>query len=199
MMRRLIDLVLNEYEKLKQERLEKKMDDILSKEPNLVGEVPFGQAPLGQPVPNQNGQNGGNPPGLNGQTVMAERDAYKTPYDRNFISAIKFYIPQHCRTWDKAKKSWIVEREYADVMSVLCGRSFDKRESESGMIDWYLAWDILHLRSSAPLELIDTAVKLLLELRPDRINQIHIARLLIEQYGNVFDLDVPNQSFDLRS
>ncbi len=100
------------------------------------------------------------------------------PFDRWLIDALKAEIPGHARTYDPTAKSWTITPAYAHVASQLmhdvfpdveivdhtaAGSGFDRGGDprEAALV-------VLHLRPSAPAELIDAAYKCLARLHhPD--------------------------------
>ena len=122
----------------------------------------------------------------NGQNVQSDKlkwDAHRVNYDVNYVKSIKFYIPHQSRKWDNDQKCWMVDHKYEGVMRILRGRSFDVREG----INWYLAWNVLFLQPNASLELIEDTVRYQLKKNPDNTGAIHIADMLIEDYGRPGD------------
>jgi len=111
---------------------------------------------------------------------IVRRDGAATltfPFDAWLVDALKMEIPGHARTYDPVAKSWTVAPAYAGVaIRLICqaftdvemidaaaGPTFDRGEDprEAALV-------VLHLRPSAPPELVDAAYKCLARLcHPD--------------------------------
>ena len=99
------------------------------------------------------------------------------PFDRWLVDALKAEIPGHARTYDPGMRSWTVVPAYAgiairlmyqaftdvEIIDVAAGPTFDRGGDprEAALI-------VLHLRPTAPPELVDAAYKCLARLHhPD--------------------------------
>ena len=101
------------------------------------------------------------------------------PFDARLVDALKAEIPGHARTYDPVAKSWTVAPTYAGVATRLmyqaftdvemidahAGPRFDRGPGPSPPGD---AWAVLHLRPTAPPELVSAAHRVLARLHhPD--------------------------------
>jgi hypothetical protein len=92
------------------------------------------------------------------------------PFDRHLIEEIKRSIPAPYRSYDPADRSWSVAPSYAGVaVRLVCGAFPDAETVDAGATpDHDDAWQILHLRPTAPPELIEAAYRCLARLHhPD--------------------------------
>jgi hypothetical protein len=93
------------------------------------------------------------------------------PYERSLIEGIKRFIPAAYRSYDPDDHAWTVAAPYATVAVRLLRGVFPDAEvidtsPGPGPDD---AWEILHLRPTAPPELIEVAYRCLARLHhPDR-------------------------------
>ena len=98
------------------------------------------------------------------------------PYSGDLVAALKAHVPAHARTYDPDTRAWTIAAAYAglacqlmraafpDVLEEGAGATFDRGGDprESALV-------ILHLRPSAPPELVDAAYRCLARLHhPDR-------------------------------
>ncbi len=101
------------------------------------------------------------------------------PYDAGLIDALKAGIPAHARTYDPVAKSWTITSTYASTAFRLMSAVFpdvDVVEQTSAgssargdRVDESDPWVILHLRPTAPLELVVAAHRCLAKIHhPDR-------------------------------
>jgi hypothetical protein len=124
---------------------------------------------------------------------IVRRDGAATltfPFDAWLVDALKAEIPGHARTYDPVAKSWTVAPAYAgiairlmcqvfsDVEIIDAGAGPTKRRAgdprESALV-------VLHLRPTAPPELVDAAYRCLARLHhPDRGGD-HDAMLALNQ------------------
>jgi len=99
------------------------------------------------------------------------------PYDAFVVAEIKRAVPSPLRTYDPASKTWTVAGRYVSAVYHILAQAFgevDVEGSRSGAAD--LGGDpresalvILHLRPSAPPELVTAAHRVLARLHhPDR-------------------------------
>jgi hypothetical protein len=99
-------------------------------------------------------------------------------YDPYLIDALKASVPAHARTYDPAVKSWTVAPAYAAIVTGLMHQVFHDVEEVTDIppppreppppADGD-AFVVLHLRPTAPPELIDAAYRCLAKLHhPDR-------------------------------
>jgi len=100
------------------------------------------------------------------------------PFDGWLVDALKAEIPGHARTYDPVAKSWTVAPAYAGVAIRLMYQAFTDVEVidaaagpgfDRGGDPREAALVVLHLRPTAPPELVDAAYKCLARLHhPDR-------------------------------
>ncbi len=112
------------------------------------------------------------------------------PFDRWLVDALKGEIPGHARTYDSTAKSWTVAPAYAGVAIRLMYQAFTDVEVidaaagpgfDRGGDPREAALVVLHLRPSAPPELVDAAYRTLARLNhPDRGGD-HDAMLALNQ------------------
>jgi hypothetical protein len=100
------------------------------------------------------------------------------PFDAWLVAALKVHVPAHARQYDPVAKSWTVAPTYAGVATRLMYQAFTDVE----MIDAHAGptfdrgtgtrddpYVVLHLRPTAPPELVTAAYKCLARLHhPDR-------------------------------
>ena len=112
---------------------------------------------------------------------IVRRDGAATltfPFDAWLVDALKAEIPGHARTYDPVAKSWTVAPAYVgiairlmyqaftdvEIIDAAAGPTFDRGGDprEAALV-------VLHLRPTAPPELVDAAYKCLARLHhPDR-------------------------------
>ena len=100
------------------------------------------------------------------------------PYDAELIDALKAGIPVHARKYDPAGKTWTITPTYASTAFRLMSAVFpdvdvvEQTSAGSADRDRHAGedpWTILHLRSTAPPELVIAAHRCLAKLHhPDR-------------------------------
>ena len=98
-----------------------------------------------------------------------ERFALRTPFDRDFVEALKLAIPAPYREWDAAKKAWYIHQEYdttlIDLVASRGGQVIDKRPQvvTAAVIPGPLqeACTLLCVTSDAPLSVAQAAFKAL--------------------------------------
>ena len=100
------------------------------------------------------------------------------PYAAELVEALKDEIPVHARRYDPAVKAWTVSAAYSHVAARLMFEVFPDVEiveqprpgsSDRGPRAGDDPWRILHLRPTAPPELVTAAHKCLAKLNhPDR-------------------------------
>jgi hypothetical protein len=107
------------------------------------------------------------------------RAELRFPYDAAFIEQLKAVVPAHARTYDPTVKSWTVMPAYVDVAARLMFATFSDVEVAGPARGRSSAADrapragdpyvVLHLRETAPPELIVAAHKCLARLHhPDK-------------------------------
>ncbi len=124
---------------------------------------------------------------------IVRRDGAATltfPFDAWLVDALKAEIPGHARTYDPVAKSWTVAPAYAGVAIRLMYQAFTDVEVidaaagpgfDRGGDPREAALVVLHLRPSAPPELVDAAYRTLARLNhPDRGGD-HDAMLALNQ------------------
>ncbi len=98
------------------------------------------------------------------------------PFDRWLVDALKAEISGHARTYDPMAKSWTVAPAYAGIATRLMYQAFTDVEiidaaagtADRGGDPREAALIALHLRPTAPPELVDAAYKCLARLHhPD--------------------------------
>jgi hypothetical protein len=112
---------------------------------------------------------------------IVRRDGAATltfPFDAWLVDALKAEIPGHARTYDPVAKSWTVAPAYAGIAIRLMYQAFTDVEIidaatgptfDRGGDPREAALVVLHLRPTAPPELVDAAYKCLARLHhPDR-------------------------------
>ena len=112
------------------------------------------------------------------------------PFDRWLVDALKAEIPGHARTYDAAAKSWAVTPAYAHVATRLMHDVFPDVEivdaqagptADRGDHPREAALVILHLRPTAPPELVDAAYRCLARLHHPDAGGDHDAMLRLNQ------------------
>jgi hypothetical protein len=96
-----------------------------------------------------------------------ERFALKTPFDRDFVEALKLAIPAPYREWSPEKKTWYIYQEYDDTVIDLVesrgGRVSDKRPqmATTAVIPGPLqeACTLLCVTADAPLHIAEAAYR----------------------------------------
>lgn len=98
-----------------------------------------------------------------------ERFALRTPFDRDFVDALKLAIPAPCREWDALKKAWYIHQEYDDILIDFVesrgGKVIDKRPQvvTPAVIPGPLqeACTLLFVTPDAPISVAEAAFKAL--------------------------------------
>jgi hypothetical protein len=99
------------------------------------------------------------------------------PFDRWLVDELKLEVPAHARTYDPAGKTWTITPTYASTAFRLMSAVFPDvdvvEQTSAGSADRAPhagedPWTILHLRPTAPLELVTAAHRCLAKLHhPD--------------------------------
>ncbi len=118
--------------------------------------------------------------GMSGPTITRLWDSsarLEFPYDAALIDALKAPIPAHARTYDPVAKAWAVTGRYVPVAFRLMSAVFPDvdvaEQASAGSADRGRTssddpWLILHLRPTAPPELVTAAHRCLAKLHhPD--------------------------------
>jgi hypothetical protein len=118
--------------------------------------------------------------GMSGPTITRLWDSsacLEFPYDAALIDALKAGIPVHARTYDPVAKAWMVTGRYVSVATRLMYEVFghvdvvEQTSAGSADRDRHAGedpWVILHLRPTAPPELVSAAHRCLAKLNhPD--------------------------------
>ena len=98
-----------------------------------------------------------------------ERFALKTPYDKDFVEALKWAIPVPYREWSPEKKTWHIYQEYdatvIDLVESRGGQALDKRPAtvDAAVLPGPLqeACALLCVTAEAPLSVAEAAFKAL--------------------------------------
>jgi hypothetical protein len=108
----------------------------------------------------------------NGSVVL------RFPYDADLVESLKARVPGHARKYDPITKAWTVTAMYVPVAFWLMVETFgdveivDTASAGSADRDRHAGedpWTILHLRPTAPPELVTAAHRCLAKLHhPDR-------------------------------
>jgi hypothetical protein len=119
--------------------------------------------------------------GMSGPTITRLWDSsarLEFPYDAALIAALKAGIPVHARTYDPVAKAWTVTGRYVSVATRLMYEVFghvdvvEQPSAGSAARAPHAGedpWTILHLRPTAPPELVIAAHRCLAKLHhPDR-------------------------------
>jgi len=107
-----------------------------------------------------------------------------TPYNPDFVRELKFAVPWRSRRWDQNRKQWIIDAVYEDQVRELVAQYFQKESIAPEDKDFY---QVLHLRPTAPFELVCVAYEVLSKLcegEPDekvRKKELEVAYLAIER------------------
>jgi len=98
-----------------------------------------------------------------------ERFALRTPFDRDFVEALKLAIPAPYREWSPEKKTWYISQEYdvvlIDIIVSRGGRVLDKRPVTVGAVvipgPLQDACTLLCVSPDAPISVAEAALKAL--------------------------------------
>ncbi len=99
------------------------------------------------------------------------------PFDRDVVDSIKSIVPAHSRQYDPDEKCWYISPAYRDVIQELLEAVFIEVEMDSERTTYTPPSDraprtefhVLHLRESAPPELVEAAFRCLARIHhPDR-------------------------------
>jgi hypothetical protein len=86
-------------------------------------------------------------------------------YDAHLIDTLKQAIPGRCRRWDPEQKVWAIGVRWWDTAL----RVFEMYGLVEGVQSPASAWDALHLKPTAPPEVVDVVYRTLAKLHhPDR-------------------------------
>jgi hypothetical protein len=96
-----------------------------------------------------------------------DRFALKTPFDRDFVEALKLAVPAPYREWSPEKKTWYIDHAYDETVIHLVesrgGRVSDKRPqvAATAVIPGPLqeACTLLYVTPDAPLYVAEAAFK----------------------------------------
>lgn len=98
----------------------------------------------------------------------------KTPYRKDFVSALKDKIPKDYRYWDKEERVWVINYSYENEILALCSTYFDKvtkygeKRYISPLIQSSPAYKTLFLLPNAPKEVVLATYRVLAKLyHPD--------------------------------
>lgn len=96
--------------------------------------------------------------------------AFRVPYRREWVAAVKSTVPSDYRSWDPDDKTWTVWPPYGqDVLRLTRGTFGGVRETNGGSQIPDEHFRILHLRETAPPELIEASYRVMARLHhPDR-------------------------------
>jgi len=94
----------------------------------------------------------------------------KVPYNSSFIDELKAKVPARFRRWNEEEKVWVVNEEYANEVERLVKKFFEV-EMDKEVDGWYAT---LHLRPSAPFELVVAAYETLLETLEDEAEKAKV-------------------------
>lgn len=110
-----------------------------------------------------------------------------TPFDANFVEELKARIPTQSRRWDKADKSWVIERvailQAVSIAERYYGEVEDIPPTPLSRAVTATPHAVLHLTDDAPLGLVETVYRWLVKTHhPDkggdlrRMQEINAAR-----------------------
>ena len=84
------------------------------------------------------------------------------PFDAFVVAEIKRVVPAWLRSYDPDSKTWMVDGRYVHLVYHVLAQVFGDVDVEAALV-------VLHLRPTAPPELVDAAYKCLARLHhPDR-------------------------------
>jgi hypothetical protein len=96
--------------------------------------------------------------------------AFRVPFRRAWVDTVKATVPSDHREWDPDVKEWTIWPPYAADVLTLTKHTYGfvrERGNAAPIADDYFR--ILHLRETAPIELIESAFRCLAKLHhPDR-------------------------------
>jgi hypothetical protein len=114
-------------------------------------------------------------------TRTADGRSYRVefPFDQGVVDALKRIVPGHSRTFNPDERAWYVAPAFKDLVHQLLAdvfidvevSDFGRHESRRAEPDTgpRTSYTVLHLRETAPPELVDAAYKCLAQLHhPDR-------------------------------
>ena len=118
---------------------------------------------------------------MSGPTITQRWDgttSLRFPFDRWLVDELKLEVPAYARTYDPAGKTWTITPTYASTAFRLMSAVFPDvdvvEQTSAGSADRAPhagedPWTILHLRPTAPPELVIAAHRCLAKLHhPDR-------------------------------
>ena len=94
-----------------------------------------------------------------------------TPYNANFVDALKADISPSHRKWDPANKSWLVNDAYLEELLVILRDHYDEVRTDLDAKPRYgdSPYKVMHLMPTAPDVLVKSAYRLLsMSVHPDR-------------------------------
>ena len=112
------------------------------------------------------------------------------PYAAELVDALKAQIPAHARTYDPDSRAWTITVAHASVAARLMHQTFADVETvdaqagptaDRGDPPREAALVVLHLRPSAPPELVDAAYRCLARLHHPDAGGDHDAMLRLNQ------------------
>lgn len=89
------------------------------------------------------------------------------PFNADFIRELKELVPYTCRRWDNDAKVWIISgADQQAVVHELIAKNFPDGVAKAKAVEKTAAdcYEILHLRRSAPFELVVMAYELLMDM-----------------------------------
>jgi hypothetical protein len=109
---------------------------------------------------------------------------FRVPFRREWVDRVKASVPADHREWNPDDKFWIVWPPFAADVLRLTKNTFgflSERGNPAAMADDHFR--ILHLRETAPIELIETAFRTLAKIHhPDRGGDHATMRQLVSSY-----------------
>lgn len=114
----------------------------------------------------------------------------KTPYNKDFVSALKDKIPKDYRRWDPDEKVWVISYSYENRLIALCSTYFDniaQYGEKRYTITSPLPYQTLHLLPTAPKEVVLAVYRALSKLyHPDVSKDINATTKMVK-INNAFD------------
>ena len=88
---------------------------------------------------------------------------FKVPFHRGWLESLKAAVPFPARDWDPVSRTWEISAEYVDFTLRLSKTVFGRVDEVAQFRDAAPAnaWRTLHLRETAPPELVDAAFRVL--------------------------------------
>lgn len=99
--------------------------------------------------------------------------SFRVAYDPAWVASVKAMVPAHAREWDAVEKIWFVDEPFVEAVVRLTRRIFGSCScpgaSQNSHGEASDPWQTLHLRPTAPVELIEASYRVLARLHhPDR-------------------------------